>query len=132
MLEGAADGRVGETDGDGAEGVSIQLGMSLHDIEGTLRREGVVMAVDAGHNFTFLGIRVRCDGEMWAFDWGLDRFGGRCAREWDGRGVDKGDGGGCELWSYWVRGDGGLDVVEGGVCFSGGRHVVVVWKCWWR
>ena len=37
VLEGAADGRVGETDGDGAEGAGVELGVSLHDIEGALR-----------------------------------------------------------------------------------------------
>ena len=37
MLEGAADGRVGEADGDGAEGACVELRMSLHDIEGALR-----------------------------------------------------------------------------------------------
>ena len=36
VLEGAADGRVGEADGDGAEGVGIELGMPLHDIERAL------------------------------------------------------------------------------------------------
>ena len=36
MLEGTADGRVGEADGDGAEGASVELGMSLHDIERAL------------------------------------------------------------------------------------------------
>ena len=36
MLEGAADSRVGEADGDGAEGARVELWVSLHDIEGTL------------------------------------------------------------------------------------------------
>ena len=36
MLEGTADSRVGEADGDGAEGASVELWMPLHDIEGTL------------------------------------------------------------------------------------------------
>ena len=88
------------------------------------------MGADAGHNFSFFGVGVGCDGELRAFDGGLDGFGGWCAREWDGRRVDKSDGGGCEFWSYWVCCDGGLDVVEGGVGLSGGRHVGVVWKCW--
>ena len=92
MLEGTADSRIGEADGDGAEGASIQFGVPLHDIERALRREGVVMAVDAGYDFAFLGIRVRRNGELRAFDGGLDGFGGRCARKWNGRGIDKGDG----------------------------------------
>ena len=36
VLEGAADSRVGEADGDGAESACVQFGVSLHDIEGTL------------------------------------------------------------------------------------------------
>ena len=132
MLEGTADGRIGETDGNGAKGTGVQFGVPLHDIERTLRGEGVVVTVDAGYDFTFLCVRVRCNGELWAFDGGLDRFRGWCAREWDGRRVDEGDGGSREFRSYWVRGDGGLDVIGGGVGFSGGRHAGVVWKCWWR
>ena len=129
VLEGAADGCVGEADGNGAEGAGVQFGVSLHDIEGALRGEGIVASMDARYNLAFLGVGVRGDGEMWALRGGLDGFGGWCAREWDGRGVDKGDGGGCEFGSYWVHGDGGLDVVKGGVGLSGGRHVGVVWKC---
>ena len=33
MLEGAADGRVGETDGDGAEGAGFELGVPLYDVK---------------------------------------------------------------------------------------------------
>ena len=36
MLEGAADGRVGEADSDGAEGAGVKLWVSLHDVEGAL------------------------------------------------------------------------------------------------
>ena len=46
VLEGAADGCVGEADGDGAESASVELRVSLHDIERALRREGVVVAMD--------------------------------------------------------------------------------------
>ena len=87
------------------------------------------MVVDAGYDFAFFGVRVGGEGELWAFDGGMDGFGSRCAREWNSRGIDKGDGGGRELWSYWVHCDGGLDVVEGGVGFSGRGHVGVVWRC---
>ena len=90
------------------------------------------MATDTGHDFAFFGVRVGGDGEVWAFDGGVGRLGSWCAGKWDGRWVDKGDGGSCELRSYRVRSDGGLDVIERGVGFSGGRHVEVVWKCWWR
>ena len=37
MLEGAANGRVGEADSDGAKGAGVELWMPLHDIEGALR-----------------------------------------------------------------------------------------------
>ena len=36
VLECATDGRVGEADGDGAEGARVELWVSLHDIEGAL------------------------------------------------------------------------------------------------
>ena len=36
VLEGAADSRVGEADGDGAESARVELWVSLHDVEGTL------------------------------------------------------------------------------------------------
>ena len=88
------------------------------------------MAMDAGHDFAFFGVRVRGDGEMWAFDRSVDRLGSWCTGEWDGRWVDEGDGGGCEFRSDRIRGDGGLDVVEGGVGLDGGGHVELVWKCW--
>ena len=37
VLESAADSRVGKADGDGAKGARVELGVSLHDIEGALR-----------------------------------------------------------------------------------------------
>ena len=82
------------------------------------------MVVDAGNNFALLCIGVGGDGEMWAFDGSVDGLGGWCARERDGGWIDEGDGGGSEFWSNWL--DGGLGVVEGGVGFDRGRHVVVV------
>ena len=36
VLECAADGRVGEADGDGAESARVELWVSLHDVEGAL------------------------------------------------------------------------------------------------
>ena len=36
VLEGAADGRIGKADGDGAKGAGVEFRVSLHDIEGTL------------------------------------------------------------------------------------------------
>ena len=126
MLEGTADGRVGEPDGDGAEGSRVEFGVSLHDIEGALGGQWVTVVVDARYDLAFFGVGVGGDGEVWAFDGSVDGLGGWCAREWDGRWVDESDGGGGELWLDWVRGDGGLDVVEGGVGFDGRRHDVVV------
>ena len=37
VLEGTADGRVGEPDGDGAESARVKFWVPLHDIEGALR-----------------------------------------------------------------------------------------------
>ena len=145
MLEGTANGRVSETDGDGAEGAGVEFWMPLHDVKRTLRGEGIVMVVDAGYNFAFLGIGVGGDGEMWALGGRMDGFGGRCTWERDGRWVDIGfglgvgevsrnggwiherDGGGTEL----CLGRDDLDAVteDGGVDLDGGRHVVMVWKC---
>ena len=146
MLEGAADGRVGEADGNGAEGASVEFWMPLHDIERTLRGEGVVMMVDAGYDFAFFGVRVGGDGEMRAFGGRMDGFGGWCTWERDSRWVDIGfglgvggvsrsggrihkcDGGGTEL--CLGRDDFNAVAEDGDVGFGGGRHVVMVWKCW--
>ena len=81
------------------------------------------MVVDVGHNFAFFGVGVGGNGKMRAFDGSVDGFGSWRAREWDGRQVDEGDGRGCELGLDRFCGDGGLDVVEGGVGFSGRRHI---------
>ena len=83
-----------------------------------------------GDDLAFFRVGIGGDGEVGAFDGSVDGFRGRCAGKWNGRWVDEGDGGGGEFWSEWIRGDGGLDVVEGGVGFGGRRHVVLVWKCW--
>ena len=132
MLKSAANGRVGETDGDGLEGAGIELWVSLHDIEGTLWGEGVVVVMDAGDDFAFLRIGARGNGKLWTFDGGADRFGSWCARERNGGWIDESDSGGSEFWLEQLRRDGGLDVVDRAVGFGRGRHVVVVWKCWWR
>ena len=84
------------------------------------------MTMDAGHDFAFFGVRVGGNGEMWAFDRSVNRLGSRCVREWDSRRVDEGNGGDSEFGSDWIRGDGGLDIVEGGVGFSGRGHVGLV------
>ena len=97
MLEGAADGRVGKADGDGAEGAGIKLWVSLHDIEGALRREGVVVVMDARDNLALLRVGVRGDGEMWAFSGSVDGFGGWCTGKRNGGWIDEGNGGGHKL-----------------------------------
>ena len=121
MLEGVANGCVGEADGDGAEGASIELRVSLHDIEGALRRKGVVMMVNAGDDFALFGLGICNEGERqvvgWSFDRGDNGFGSGCARGGSGDGVfNKGD---LQV--------GNLEVVDGSIGFElGGRHVVVV------
>ena len=143
VLESATDSRIGEADSDGTKGAGVELGVSLHDVEGALGREGVVVVMDAGDDLFFFGIRVGGDGEVRSFGGCMDGLGGWCAWERDGRWVDVGfglgvgevsrsggrihecDGGGTELCS----GGDDFDAIaeDGGV---GGRHVVVVWKCW--
>ena len=134
MLEGAADGCIGESDGDGAEGARVEFRMSLHDIEGALGRKGVVVSMDAIDDFALFGLGVWGDGETWVYR-GMSGFGGRCAGRkrfgMDGIGGDGGwiherDGGGTEL----CLGRDDLDAVAEDV--DGRRHVVVVWKCWCR
>ena len=139
MLEGAADGHVGEADGDGAEGGGVELRVSLHDIERTLWGEGVVMMMDAGYDLAFLGVRVGGDGKVWAFDGRLVGLGGWCAWERDGRWVDFGFDLGVSRVGGWVhkRDGGGTELSLSGddldaVAEDGGRHAVVVWKCWRR
>ena len=97
VLECSANGRVGEADGDGAESAGFQLWMPLHDVERTLRREGVVVVMDTGDDLALLRVRVGGDSEMWTFDGCTDGFGGWCTWERDGRWVDESDGRGAEL-----------------------------------
>ena len=133
MLEGTTDGRVGEADGNGAEGAGIELRMSLHDIKRALRRKRVVVSVDTVDDFAFFGLRVWGDGEAWAYG-GVSGFGGRRTRGSGGdrfglgvgevsgsRGwVDERDGGGTELCLGRDDLDGAAEDVDWG------RHVVVV------
>ena len=80
------------------------------------------MSVDSIDDLALFGLGVWGDGEPWAHG-GVDGFGGWCAREWDGRWVDEGDGGGRELGSDRFCGNGGSDVIDGGVSLSGRGHV---------
>jgi hypothetical protein len=137
----AANGRIGQTDGDSAEGAGIQLRVPLHDVERTLGGERVVVLVDTVDDFALFCLGVWGDGEAWACG-GMIGFRSCCAgrRDSDGIGfrlgvggigrsggwVHERDGGGTE---FRLSGD-DFDVAaeDGGV----GGHVVVVWKCWWR
>ena len=92
--------------------------------------------VDAGDDFSFFGIGVGGDGETWACR-GVGRFGGWCtgrsSDDWFGMGrigrdrgwVHKHNGGVTELR---LGGDNFDAITEDGD--TGGRHVVVVWRCW--
>ena len=126
VLECTADGCVGETDGDGAKGSGVELRLSPHDFEEALGGQGVVAVVDARYDLAFFGVRVGGNGEMWAFGGSVDGLGGWCTRERDGGWIDEGDGGGGEFWLDRLCGYGGLDVIDRGIGFDGGRHVVVV------
>ena len=145
VLEGAADGRIGEADGDGVQGPSVEFGMSLHDIEGALRGKRVVVSMDMIDDLAFFCLGVGGDGEAWAYR-SAGRLGGQCTWERDGRWVDVGfslgvgevgrsggrfhecDGGGTEL--CLGRDDFDAIAEDGGAGFDGGRHGMMVWKCW--
>jgi hypothetical protein len=103
----------------------------LHDIEGTLRGEGVVVMMDMRYDLPFLCVRVGGNGEVWLFGGSVDGFGGWCMGERNSGWIDKGDGGSSEFWADGVFCGGG-DVVEGGIGLDGRRHVVMGWKCCWR
>ena len=79
MLEGTADSRIGEADGDGAESARIEFRMSLHDVEGALGREGVVVSMDTIDDFALFRLGVWGDGESWACG-GMSVFNGWCER----------------------------------------------------
>ena len=137
MLEGAADGCVGEADGDGAESTRVEFWVSLHDVEGALGREGVVVSMDMVDDFAFFGLGVWGDGETWTRR-GVNGFGSRRVRGRGsgdvgfglgvdevgrgGRWIHERDGGGTEL----CLGRDGLDgVAEDGAGLDRGGHVVV-------
>ena len=132
MLKSAADGCVGESDGDGAQGTCVELWVPLHDVKGTLRGEGVVVSVDTVDDLTLLGLGVWGDGEAWArrsvSSFGGRRLGGSSAGGFrmgrigrDGGWIHKRDGGGTELCLGRDDFDAAAEDVDGG------RHVVVVW-----
>ena len=72
VLEGLADG-------DGTEGAGVQFWVPLHDVERALRREGVVVVMDARDDLAFFRVRVGGDGEVWTCG-SVDGFGGWHAR----------------------------------------------------
>ena len=119
MLEGATDGHVGQADGDGAEGVGVEVGVCLQHVERALGREGVVVAVDAGDDFTLFWVGIGGDSEEWSVgSWSGGGLRSWCAWKRDGRRVDEGDGGDGE---FWADGSG-----------SGRGHVVLAWEACWR
>ena len=125
MLEGAANGRVGEADGDGAEGTGVKLWVSLYDVKGALRGERVIVVMDVGDDLTFLCVRVRGNGEVWTFGGSVDGLRSWRVGERNGGWIDEGDGGGSELCVDGVLRGSGWDVVDGSVGLGGRRHVVV-------
>ena len=108
--------------------------MSLHDIEGALRGEWVIVSEDMVDDFAFLGLGVWGDGETWAHG-GASGFGSRCTGrssadgfgiggiDRDGGWIHERDGGGTELC---LGRDDLNGVAEDGGGLIGGRHVVVV------
>ena len=137
VLEGTANSRVGEADGDGTEGARVELWVSLHNIEGALGREGVVVSVDTVDDFAFFCLRVWGDGESRAYG-SVSGLGGWCTRrggddrfglgvgEMSGGWVHKRDGGGAKLCLGRDDFDGVAEDVDG---LRGGGHVAVGWKC---
>ena len=97
-----------------------------------MRGKWVVVVVNARYDFPFLRVRVGGNGEMRSFGGSVDGFGGWCTGERNSGWIDKGDGGGGELWVGKVFRGGGRDVVDGGVGPDGRRHVAMGWKCCWR
>ena len=97
------------------------------------------MLADTVDDFAFFGVRVGGDGKVRAFNGCLDRLGGWCAWERDGRWVDFGFGLGVNRSGGQVHecDSRGTELCSGrddldAVAEDGGRHVVVVWKCWRR
>ena len=134
MLECAANGCVSESNGDGVESARVEFGMSLHDVEGALGREGVVVSKDAIDNFAFFSLGVWGDGKTWTCG-GVSGFRSRCARGGSGDGFRIGGIGRDGGWIH-ERDGGGTELCLGRDDFDaiaedgGGGHVTVVWKCW--
>ena len=110
MLESAADGCVGEADGNGAEGVGFQAGAGLEDVDGGLRREGIALLDNLASDLTFFDVggglvELGDDGEKRLVVWVFNESGGGSG-EFSiadsvgdgGRHVDEGEG-----WSYSCR-----------------------------
>ena len=115
MLEGAADGHIGQADGDGAEGVGIEVGVGLEDVDRRLGREGVALLDDLASDFARFGVVVGGDGERWSVRRSFDGSGD--FRRWSRRGwfdgrVDEGGSRGIEFVGKDVSGDGGHSVGE--------------------
>ena len=125
VLEGTANSRIGKTDCNGAKGGGVKFWVSLHNIEGALRREGVVVLSDAVNDLALFSLGVWGDGEAWALGSVSDFGGWRAGRSDIGR-IDGGkgrvhehDGRGAEFCLGRNDFDGAAEDVDGG------RHVVV-------
>ena len=119
VLESAANSRIGEADGDGAESARVEFGVSLHDIEGALGREGIVVSADAINDFAFFCLGVWGNGESWAYG-SVSGFGGWCARgsgdDRFGLGVGEVSGSGARVHE---RNGGGAELCLGRDDFEG-------------
>ena len=95
------------------------------------------MSQNAVDDFALFGLGVWGNGKARSYR-GMSGLGGwcagRCGDDWFGMGRIGRDGG-------WVheRNGGGTELCLGRDDFDavaedvdGGRHVVMVWKCWWR
>ena len=116
MLEGVANGHVGQADGDGAEGVGVEVCASLKDSDGGLGGERVTLLNNLASDLALFNFKVCGNGEGWSV-----------VRSFDGRGVglrgrhvrgrfegvfDKGGGRGREFVGEGTGGDGRHSVAE--------------------
>ena len=74
----------GTTDGDGAEGVGVEVGVGLEDVDRRLRGEQIALLDDLASDLTWFGVVVCGDGERWSIGRSFD--GGRGLWGWS-RGI---------------------------------------------
>ena len=109
----------GVANGNHAKGSGVELGVSLHDIEGALRREGVAMMADVRNNFAFFGVRVSGEHKGGSVGGLFGQSGGDLGRGYMRRGFEgvvNESGGQCGEFSVSEDvGGGGRHVAAGGV-----------------